>query len=142
MHRMTVMMLFAIATLVGCNTSKTSDRDLALVSTDEALGVVGTHEATLGIGGDTVGVWVDPRSPEKFARGHIEGAINVPLRSVREDFHILDGYDILVVYGEDYDDDLAFAASKTLMELGFDDVRTLRGGLRAWESAGRSLVQD
>jgi rhodanese-related sulfurtransferase len=26
--------------------------------------------------------------------------------------------------------------SKTLIELGFDDVRTLRGGLRAWEDAG------
>jgi 3-mercaptopyruvate sulfurtransferase SseA len=46
------------------------------------------------------------------------------------------------VYGTSHDDTIAKAASKRLMELGFDDVYTLKGGLESWKSAGKDVVTD
>jgi 3-mercaptopyruvate sulfurtransferase SseA len=45
-----------------------------------------------------------------------------------------------VVYDTDYNDVLAKAASKRLLELGFDRVYTLEGGLKAWEKAGNDVA--
>lgn len=132
--------ILACIAVAGCANKQISDRDLAIVTTDEAVTLVGHHDRLFGLGGSRRGAWVDPRNPDRFRSGHIPGAINVPISGVREDSSVLRNYDILVVYGDGYGDDVAAAMSKTLMELGFGDVRTLRGGLRAWTDAGNEVA--
>jgi len=43
---------------------------------------------------------------------------------------------MFIVYDTDYDDVLAKAASKRLMELGYENVYSLLGGLKAWKTEG------
>ena len=51
----------------------------------------------------------------------------------------LKGYDQFIVYDTDWEDTIGKAASKRLMELGFDNVYTLEGGLKAWKRDGNSV---
>jgi 3-mercaptopyruvate sulfurtransferase SseA len=133
--------LIAAAALAGtgCGEKKFSDRDLVLVDTETALEAVGTRKKLLGIAGEKTGAWVDPRSERAFREGHIPGAISLPFQYVTVRRSTLEGYDVLIVYGDGYKDPVASGMSKRLMELGFKDVRTLRGGLVAWENAGFEL---
>ncbi len=122
---------------VGC-ANTTSDRDLVLVNPIDAQELIQGRTKLLGLGGTTAGAYVDPRSESDYRVGHIPGAISLPFQNVTADHGMLNGFDVLVVYGNDYNDPVAVAASKSLIELGFE-VRTLRGGLRAWTADGREL---
>ena len=122
--------------LMGC--AKTiSDRDLQLVGVAEGIELVEARKKLLG--GSRTGAWVDPRSERAYRQGHIPGAISLPYQYVASRHEELKPFDVLVVYGDDYNDDLADGMSKRLMELGFRDVRTLRGGLRTWKAAEYEL---
>ena len=122
----------------GCS-RQTSNRDLVLVDPDEASALVSRQRGLLGLRGPVAAAWVDPRSEANFLQGHIPGAINLPFQDVTAGHHRLKSYEILVVYGDDFADPRAQGMSKRLLELGFKDVRTLRGGLRAWVTAGKTL---
>ena len=122
----------------GC-ANKPSDRDLVLVSPDEAMRIVQEGTKKYVVLGKQTGVWVDSRSEADYRQEHIHGAINLPYERVTEDHKLLDKYEILVVYGNDYNDARANGMSKRLMALGHGDVRTLNGGLRAWKSQGNPV---
>jgi rhodanese-related sulfurtransferase len=129
---------FLAAALLGGCTPSTSDRDLRPVTAQEGISLaVGTPASAFKSA--TRGIWVDPRRPETFAEGHILGAISIPFGSgdfegtAREE---LRGFDPIIVYGDDYQDILANAASKRLIEIGFKNVYTLRGGIQQWIADG------
>jgi rhodanese-related sulfurtransferase len=126
--------------LIGCS-NKTSDRSLVFVQPADAELLVQGKRGLLGLGGEVRGVWLDPRSRVDYLAGHIPGAVHLPFEDLRSEHAGLDQYDVIIVYGDDYNSPVALAASKTLIELGFKDVRTLRGGLRAWEDAGNPIEQ-
>lgn len=128
--------LFALAN--GCN-SGVSDKSLRFVDPDQAIELAAGRDSLLGLGGKKGGAYVDPRPEAAFEAGHIPGAIHLPFDRVRLDHHELDEAGALIVYGDDYNDAVALAMSKRLMELGHEDVRTLRGGLRAWKAAGNAV---
>jgi 3-mercaptopyruvate sulfurtransferase SseA len=132
-------MAAATGSMNACMDRKISDRNLVLIDSTEAMDVVEGRKRLLGLAGASQGTWVDPRSERAYREGHIPGAISLPFKNVTTDRRQLEGYDVLVVYGDDYKDPIAEAMSKRLMELGFKDVRTLRGGLRAWTDAGNEL---
>lgn len=118
----------------GC-TRKTSDRDLVFVTPAQAIEKF--HGKTGFWGKPVRGVWVDPRRPEHYAKEHVAGAISLPLaRMEAEAAIVLRGYDLFIVYDTDMEDTMGKAASKRLMELGFDEVYTLEGGLKAWKREG------
>ncbi|MCH8006494.1 MAG: hypothetical protein IH888_09720 [Planctomycetes bacterium] len=123
----------------GCSSRRTSNRDLVLVNPDEASAILSGQKGLLGLGGPGAAAWVDPRSEADFLQGHIPGAINLPFQDVTAGHHRLASYNTLVVYGDDFADTKAQGMSKRLLELGHKDVRTLRGGLRAWIAAGKIL---
>jgi 3-mercaptopyruvate sulfurtransferase SseA len=123
----------------GCGPPKTSDRDLAFVDVADAEELAQGRSKLLGLAGESSGVFVDPRTPEDFRKGHIPGAVNVPFQVITERHRNLKSFDVLIVYGDDYNDPKAEGMAKRLVELGHDDVRTLRGGLRAWTTAGNRL---
>jgi rhodanese-related sulfurtransferase len=128
----------AIAAL-AC-TKQISDRDIQLVDLTDARELVEGRKRLFGLAGTAAGAFVDPRSARLYRQGHIPGAIHLPFQDVSTRSDVLSRYDVLVVYGDAYDDELAMGMSKRLMELGFRDVRTLRGGLKAWTAAGFELV--
>jgi 3-mercaptopyruvate sulfurtransferase SseA len=129
-----VLAAISIAPAAAC-ARRTSSRDLVLVGADEAQRLVERR----GLWRKDHGAWVDPRTAAAFEVGHIPGALSLPFQEVSAGHERLKDYRVLVVYGEDFDDPLAEAMSKRLIELGHDDVRTLRGGLRMWLEAGHSI---
>jgi len=128
------ILMILVASTAGCGARKTSDRDLAFVSPTDGRELVGVRRTMLG--NESIGAWVDARNAKAFAEGHIPGAINLPFADVTERHQMLDEYDVLIVYGETWNDPIAHAMSKRLLELGHGPVQTLRGGLKAWTDAG------
>ena len=133
------LLVAAIGSMNACMERKISDRDLVLIDTTEAMELLEGRKKLLGLAGATSGVWVDPRSERAYREGHIAGAISLPFQYVTTRHRQLQDYEILIVYGDNYKDPIAEAMSKRLMELKHKDVRTLRGGLRAWTDAGLEL---
>jgi len=132
---------FAAAILVlqpGCDI-KTSDRDLVMLDPQAAIDRF--HERGSLLGKATVGCYVDPRSAAEYAQGHLPGAINVPLVQMPEEARaLLAGHNLFIVYGSTFQDPMAKAGAKRLLELGFKEVFVMDGGTRAWEKDGYKLV--
>ena len=125
----------------GCQGEKTSDRDLTFVGPTEGMNLAQGKKKLLGLGGETAGAWIDPRHEREYIAGHIPGAMHVPFKRLDELYTTIEGYDVVIVYGGDYNDALAQAMSKALIQKGHNDVRTLKGGLRAWKDAGCEVVK-
>lgn len=127
-------------TSVACERS-TSDRDLTLVRSDEVL-ALGTRDKGL-LGKSKRVVIIDPRPVALYEAGHIKGARSMPMPSMNDvavpelgDFKSV----AILVYGTNANDVLGPAASKRLIELGYDSVYTLRGGLEGWTKASMPIV--
>lgn len=133
-----LVVVFLCMALHACST-ETSGRDLVMVNPDEAINALQGRSGVLGIGKTTT-AWVDPRTLEAYRKAHIPGAIHLSFAMVSEDHEdVLKDIGVIVVYGDDYNDAVAIAMSKRLMELGYKDVRTLNGGLRQWTSQGHAV---
>jgi rhodanese-related sulfurtransferase len=86
-------------------------------------------------------IFLDARSPDQFAAGHIRGAINVPFEDVygflERVFEAVPGYDALVIA---YCDGEACALSEDLAlllrDLGYSNARVLINGWTLWRSHG------
>ena len=142
MHRPTLISLAAAACIalcgVGCD-RKTSDKDLVFVDPYRAVEVMNQPGSIFEK--PKSAAFVDPRPRIDYVREHIPGAINLPFEDMTlEAQTYLGKYQILVVYDTDYDDIICRAASKRLMELGFDNVYSLEGGLKAWKKAGNDVT--
>lgn len=133
-----VVLAAAVSVFGGCEKHISGD-DLVFVTPPVALDKLNApagvfHKATRG-------VFVDPRMPKQFEEGHIPDAINLPLPEMEESAAtVLAGYDIIIVYDADYSDLMARAGSKRLLALGFTDVFTLEGGLKAWKKEGYDVA--
>ena len=131
-----------LATVIGaCATRTTSDKSLAFVDPEEAAALLQGRAKLLGLGGTTSGVCIDPRSEDDYRAGHIPGALHLPLERLRDRHKELSDYDVIVVYGDTYNSTLAIAMSKAVIEFGYKQVHTLRGGLVAWQDAGFDLAK-
>ncbi len=76
---------------------------------------------------------VDVRTPEEFATGAIEGAINIPLDDMRQMIGRIPTDKPIVLYcGVGL---RGYLASCILSQRGFDDVRNLVGGLKTYRAA-------
>ena len=73
-----------LAALLGCDI-KTSDRDLVFL--DPPSAVEKMHPRTGMFEKAIVSCWVDPRSADDYAKGHISGAISAPLAEMTETAH-------------------------------------------------------
>lgn len=129
--------LFLVCAIASCEIS-TSDRDLVFLNSYDALKTINEPGGVFNKA--KTSAFIDPRSRQDYSIKHIAGAISLPFEDMTlEAQALLEKYDILIVYGLDYNDILGVAASKRLMELGFKTVYTLEGGLKAWEKAGNEV---
>lgn len=76
---------------------------------------------------------VDVRTPEEFAIGSIEGAVNIPLYEIRHRLDEIDRSRTVVVFcGVGL---RAYHAERILIQNGFEDVYNLSGGYKTFETA-------
>jgi len=82
--------------------------------------------------------FVDVRSQEAFGKGHILGALGVPLYDLEKNQDKISSMKKVVVYGDGEDE--ASRAAVILFDLNFFNVYVLEGGLEAWQNAGGQIV--
>ena len=94
-------------------------------------------------------VLIDVREPAEYAAGHLPGAVNLP-RGVLE-FQIrahpaiagrTTGSSALPLLLYCLTGGRSALAADSLGQLGFEDVRSLAGGLQAWRNAGLPVSMD
>jgi rhodanese-related sulfurtransferase len=82
-------------------------------------------------------VVVDVRTPSEYASGHIPGTISVPLDQISErTSDIPPDKGVLLVCRSG---NRSAKAAHTLGDLGYENVHSMRGGIRAWTRAGYPL---
>ncbi len=88
-------------------------------------------------------ILIDIREPDEYSRGHIPGAIHVP-RGMLE-FQIVKTLEHIGVAADPADEDMVLycgtggrsaLAAKSLDDMGFRNVRSMDGGIIAWNEAG------
>lgn len=86
-----------------------------------------TDVATATAAAVTATLWIDVRTPEEFAQGHLDGAINVPLDVIAQQiaFHAPDKSTPVALYCRS--GRRAALAQDILLELGYTNV-TNQGG--------------
>lgn len=114
--------------------------DLQTYLTDYVAGLPETYnalrvsdlEAELAAGGDLF--LMDVRSPDEYAEGHIEGAVNIPMNTVADSLALLPNLDanIVVYCGSGHRSAIVM---EVLNLLGYTNVRSLLGGTKAWMSS-------
>lgn len=82
---------------------------------------------------------LDVRPPDEFALGHLPGAVNIPLRTLKARLAELDPAQEIVAYCRGEYCVLAFEAVALLRARGFN-VRRLQDGLPEWRSSGLPVI--
>jgi rhodanese-related sulfurtransferase len=82
---------------------------------------------------------VDVRQPEDYARGFIDGAVNIPLRDLPTSLQALPGVDrdIVVACSTGHRGAIGMAV---LRMLGYTKATSLEGGMQAWRQASLPVV--
>jgi len=89
-----------------------------------------------GVGGFVV---VDARSPEKYAAGHVPGAVNLPTRGITEQSTAgLDRGQLYVTYCDGPHCNGSTRSALRLAELGFR-VKEMLGGFHFWTIDGHPV---
>jgi rhodanese-related sulfurtransferase len=126
------MLALAGVTGGGCET-KTSDRDIAFINARDLMDLLADEgERT---------VVVDVRRWGEYDRGHIPGAVCIPVAELRRNDPVLAGADQIVVYADSFESPLSPAAAKKLIAQGYSNVYDFRGGLDYWQDEGGDLEQ-
>jgi rhodanese-related sulfurtransferase len=124
--------------LGGCNTG-ISDKSLTFISPDDAL-YASENDGFSLLGASKPTVIVDSRQHFDYAKSHIADSISMPYGWLNLHVWRLDDVGTIIVMGETYNDSASIAMSKSLLEMGFADVKTLQGGFEAWENAGKPVI--
>lgn len=88
-------------------------------------------------------VLIDVREADEFQAGHLAGAINIPrglLEFRLSNMPELAARDLSIVLYCKTSGRAALAAC-SLLEMGYLQVRSISGGVDAWEAAGKPLVK-
>ena len=128
-----MMALLALAVGVACGEAPETETGASAVGTAEQATIESVDTAGDAARSDVV--YVDVRSDEEWAAGHVEGAIHIPHTEMAERYGELEQYEgkELVVYCRS--GRRAGIAKDVLEEAGFDNV-TNAGGLTDLEEQG------
>ncbi|QSZ67174.1 rhodanese-like domain-containing protein [Methanofollis aquaemaris] len=104
------------------------------------LSVEEAHALIRERAGDPGFVVLDVRTPEEFAAGHIEGAVNIDwyASDFREKVRALDRETAYLVYCRT--GVRSAEASAVMAEEGFGEIYNMEKGIAAWKEAGYPVV--
>ena len=77
---------------------------------------------------------IDTRQKEEFTKGHVPGAINIPVSDLEKRNREVSMRKKIYVYGTEKFS--SFTAGVMFYDLGFFNVETINGGFTAWEEYG------
>ncbi len=82
---------------------------------------------------------IDVRTPEEYAGGHLNNAVNIDIRSAdfTEQLNKLDKTKPVLVYC--LSGGRSSAAAGKMEEMGFSEVYNMEGGIMKWQNAGKSM---
>jgi rhodanese-related sulfurtransferase len=85
---------------------------------------------------------VDVREPDEYQNGHLSGAINIPRGLLEFRFsndESLNSRDLnIVIYCKN--SGRAALSAKSLGEMGYLHVKSITGGIEAWQEAGKPVL--
>jgi rhodanese-related sulfurtransferase len=82
-------------------------------------------------------LFIDSRSRDEFAAGHIPGALSVPLEAVQRPGTLnFPGAQTVIVYCEGGDCQTSISLAKIIHDKGYQDIRIFSGGWAEWSAAG------
>lgn len=84
----------------------------------------------------------DMRDLDVFKNGHIIRAIHLKAAHLEEEIkkRVTDFNKPIIILG--HSDQMSLTLAKRVLNLGFQSVQVLNGGLGAWQTAGLPLVKD
>ena len=86
-------------------------------------------------------VVLDVREPDEFKAGHIEGAVNIPIRTLAKNLDKLPADKATPIAVVCKSGIRAAYATMTLKMLGYNNVKDVAGGMLAWEKEGLPLMK-
>ena len=127
-HLTIIFYLLAIPFFISCG-QKTSDNKL--LSAQEFKNFIDSADVHL----------IDVRTPNEFNQGHIEGALNIDFIApdFRKQLELLSHDKPIVIYCRT--GRRSGLTTKTLLELGFDEIYDLKYGTMSWQKEGFKLVK-
>jgi rhodanese-related sulfurtransferase len=89
-------------------------------------------------------VFVDARSAANFRRGHIPGALNVPINRVKHELSILpkNKETLLITYCGSAECPNAYQLMNALLAHGYRNVKMFPRGIRGWQALGHPLETE
>ncbi|HEK85570.1 MAG: rhodanese-like domain-containing protein [Candidatus Saccharicenans sp.] len=88
-------------------------------------------------------IFIDSRSASEYSRGHIPGAISIPLEEVQrgneEILKILEPPEALVIYCEAGDCQTSLNLAKILYQRGYKNLKIYSGGWAEWIASGNPV---
>lgn len=90
--------------------------------------------------GEQIGVILDVRTPEEYARGHVKGSINIPLDSLSKNVEqqLEDKEQKIYVYC--LSGSRSAVAVNQMLQMGYKQVLDTKSGLLAWRAKQYPLV--
>lgn len=87
-------------------------------------------------------VWVDVRDVQEYRKGHIQGAINVPLYLLGDNLHLFSKKKEIIMYCDGPDCGKDIPAARLLISNGFKHpkVKVLKDGYRGWAASELPIV--
>ncbi|MCC6166619.1 MAG: hypothetical protein IT329_05265, partial [Caldilineaceae bacterium] len=119
-----------IQTVVGDYLAAIPEGYMSVGQLDAFKAILDTGEAVI----------VDVREESEYAEGHVEGAINIPIRTLAQNLALIPKDKPVVVYCAS--GHRAGMATTALRVLGYDNVRSFPGGWKAWSAAGEPVSTD
>ena len=129
----------------GCMKSNISDKKIQYIDLPRAVELYEQQQRE-----DDTTLFIDARKPERYAEGHIPGALNMRTPDVDLRYGTdpaLERYKHLIVYGENPGTATVNAMAKRLIEVGYNGfvkkrVKVFPGGWREWEITGLPIEAD
>jgi len=127
----TVFSVAASVALVGCGGDDSTTASVTTVGAERLVEVAETGDATV----------IDVRTPEEFAAGHVEGALNINVESptFADEIAALPKDETYVVYCRS--GNRSAAAAIQMADAGFTDLYDVDAGLATLAEAGVALTQ-
>jgi len=83
--------------------------------------------------------FIDVRTPEEYAEGHIQGARLIPLQELAERMAEVPKNRRVYLYCRS--GKRSAAAANILVKAGFTNIENIEGGINAWKGAGYPVVK-
>ncbi|MFQ5824352.1 MAG: rhodanese-like domain-containing protein [bacterium] len=114
-----------------------------LYNLEEMVAELSLEELKLKIDEGEIFHLVEVSNEEDYNKGHIPGAVNMPLNTLRETAdQKFRKYEQIVVYCQETSSSVGSTAARILQRMGFSNVLLFQGGKEAWQNAGFPLDEQ